>query len=189
MRIAISGKSGCGNSTVSRLVADRLGLRLINYTFKNLAAEYGIGFAELHARAARDFSIDRTLDRRQLAAAAGGACVLASRLAIWLLADAELKVYLTAPPEVRARRIARREHTAFDAARVDTGRRDANDRRRYLELYRIDIDDAEPADLVIDTSAHDQFAAAEAIIAAARARGGVAGGSHDSGTRSAQTGI
>ena len=176
MRIAISGKSGCGNSTVSRLVADRLGLRLINYTFKNLAAEYGVGFAELHARAARDFSIDRTLDRRQLAAAAGGACVLASRLAIWLLADAELKVYLTAPPEVRARRIARREQTAFAAAEVDTGRRDANDRQRYLELYRIDIDDAEPADLVIDTSACDQFAAAAAIVAAARARGRVAGG-------------
>ena len=175
MRIAISGKSGCGNSTVSRLVADRLGLRLINYTFKNLAAEYGVGFAELHARAARDFSIDRTLDRRQLAAAAGGACVLASRLAIWLLADAELKVYLTAPPEVRARRIARREHTALDTARVDTGRRDVNDRQRYLELYRIDIDDAEPADLVIDTAAHDQFAAAAAIVAAARARGRVAG--------------
>ena len=171
MRIAISGKSGCGNSTVSRLVADRLGLRLINYTFKNLAAEHGIGFAELHARAERDFSIDRTLDRRQLAAAAGGNCVLASRLAIWLLADAELKVYLTAPPEVRARRIAQREQTALEAALAGTGRRDASDRRRYLELYRIDIDDAAPADLVVDTSAHDQFETAAAIVSAALARG------------------
>ena len=171
MRIAISGMSGCGNSTVSRLVADRLGLRLINYTFKNLAAEHGIGFAELHARAGRDFSIDRTLDRRQLAAAAGGNCVLASRLAIWLLADAELKVYLTAPPDVRARRIAQRERTSVEAALAGTARRDAGDRQRYLSLYRIDIDDAAPADLVVDTSAHDQFAVAAAIVAAARARG------------------
>ena len=175
MRIAISGKSGCGNSTVSRLVADRLGLRLINYTFKNLAAEYGIGFAELHARAARDFSIDRTLDRRQLAAAAGGDCVLASRLAIWLLADAELKVYLTAPPELRARRIAQRERVPPDVALADTGRRDGSDRQRYLDLYRIDIDDAAPADLVVDTSAYDQFQAAAAIVAAARAWAGAAG--------------
>ena len=176
MRIAISGKSGCGNSTVSRLVADRLGLRLINYTFKNLAAEYGIGFAELHARAARDFSIDRTLDRRQLAAAAAGNCVLASRLAIWLLADAELKVYLTAPPELRARRIAQRERIPFAAALTGTGRRDANDRQRYLDLYRIDIDDAAPADLVVDTSAHDQFQAAAAIVDAVRARGNAGAG-------------
>ena len=176
MRIAISGKSGCGNSTVSRLVADHLGLKLVNYTFKNLAAEHGIGFAELHARAGRDFSIDRTLDRRQLAAAAGGNCVLASRLAIWLLADAELKVYLSAPPEVRARRIAQREESRFEVALVATGRRDASDRQRYLDLYRIDIDDAAPADLVVDTSAHNQFEAAAAIVDAARAVRAAAGG-------------
>lgn len=179
MRIAISGMSGCGNSTVSRLVANRLGLRLINYTFRNLAAEYGVGFAELHARAGRDCSIDRTLDRRQLAAASGGDCVLASRLAIWLLADAELKVYLTAAPEVRARRIAQRERMTVDAALAGTGRRDAGDRQRYLDLYRIDIDDPAPAHLLIDTSALDQFAVAAAIVDAARTRGnaGAAGGS------------
>ena len=160
-----------GNSTVSRLVrrppraaADQL------HSFKNLAAEHGVGFAELHARAERDFSIDRTLDRRQLAAAAGGNCVLASRLAIWLLADAELKVYLTAPPEERARRIAQRERTALEVALAGTARRDASDRQRYLELYRIDIDDAAPADLVVDTSEHDQFETAAAIVGAARAR-------------------
>ena len=176
MRIAISGKSGCGNSTVSRLVAGHLGLRLINYTFKNLAAEHGIGFAELHARAQRDYSIDRSLDRRQLAAAAGGNCVLASRLAIWLLADAELKVYLTAPPELRARRIAQRESSSPHEALAATGRRDASDRARYLDLYRIDIDDPAPADLVVDTSAHDQFEVAAAIVAAAETRTTAAAG-------------
>ncbi len=175
MRVAISGKSGCGNSTVSRLVAERLGLRLINYTFRNLAAEHGVSFAALHARAGRDLSIDRTLDRRQLAAAAGGDCVLASRLAIWLLADAELKVYLTAPPAVRARRIARRERAPFAAALGSTNERDANDRQRYLELYRIDIDDCAPADLIVDTTANDQFQVASAIVSAARVRGGQGG--------------
>ena len=176
MRVAISGKSGCGNSTVARLVADQLGLRLINFTFRNLAAEQGVTFAAMHARAERDCSIDRTLDRRQLAAAAAGNCVLASRLAIWLLADAELKVYLTAPPEVRARRIASRERTPFAAAVAGTERRDANDRRRYLALYRIDIDDCAPADLIVDTAANDQFQVARAIVTAARMRGGTGDG-------------
>ena len=35
--VAISGKSGCGNSTVSRLLSDRLGVQLINYTFRRMA--------------------------------------------------------------------------------------------------------------------------------------------------------
>ncbi|MDR1566822.1 MAG: cytidylate kinase, partial [Treponema sp.] len=39
IRIAVSGKSGCGNTTVSRLVADALDLRFINFTFRSLARE------------------------------------------------------------------------------------------------------------------------------------------------------
>ena len=44
LKIAVSGKSGCGNSTVSRIVAATLGLRLVNYTFHNMAEERGIEF-------------------------------------------------------------------------------------------------------------------------------------------------
>ena len=39
LRIAISGKSGCGNTTVSGLLAQKLGIKLINYTFRQLAEE------------------------------------------------------------------------------------------------------------------------------------------------------
>ena len=167
MRIAISGKSGCGNSTVSRLVARRLGLRLINFTFKDLAAEYEVSFAELHRRAAHDPSIDRTLDRRQLAAAAQDDCVLGSRLAIWLLAAADLKVYLAGMPEVRAQRIARREGLAYAAALAAMNERDTQDRARYLALYEIDVNRYEHADLVLDTAPMDQFQVTSAIVAAA----------------------
>ena len=166
MRIAVSGKSGCGNSTVSRLVARRLGLRLINFTFRELAREYGVGFAELHRRAAADPSIDRTLDRRQLAAAAAGDCVLGSRLAIWLLTDADLRVYLAGTPEVRARRIADREGVPYATALAAMNQRDTLDRGRYLALYEIDIDDYRHADLVLDTAALDQFEVAAAIVGA-----------------------
>jgi cytidylate kinase len=42
LRIAISGKSGCGNTTVSTLLAKTLGIKLINYTFRQLAEEKGM---------------------------------------------------------------------------------------------------------------------------------------------------
>ena len=166
MRVAVSGKSGCGNSTVSRLVARQLGLRLINFTFRDLAAEYGVSFGELHRRAAGDPTIDRTIDRRQLAAAAAGDCVLGSRLAIWLLTNANLTVYLAGTPEVRARRIAAREGVPYATALATMNERDAQDRGRYLSLYDIDIDNYRHADLVLDTAALDQFQVAAAIVGA-----------------------
>ena len=51
IKIAVSGKSGCGNSTVSRLLAEKLGLKLINYTFHDMAEEAGIPFEEFCRRA------------------------------------------------------------------------------------------------------------------------------------------
>ena len=58
LRIAISGKSGCGNTTVSRLVASRLGLRVVNYTFKDLARDKGMSFTELIHKAEDDPQYD-----------------------------------------------------------------------------------------------------------------------------------
>jgi cytidylate kinase len=165
-RIAISGKSGCGNTTVSRLVSERLGLRFINFTFRNLAAERGISLEEALKRAAADDSWDREVDRRQISIAReNGGCVLGSRLAIWLLEEADLKVYLTAPPETRAMRIAGREGGNVEAVAAFTAERDRQDRERYLRIYNIDNDDYGFADLVVDTGSRDPQEIADIIIA------------------------
>ena len=47
VRIAISGKSGCGNTTVSSLLAKILDITLINYTFRQMAAERNMTLAEV----------------------------------------------------------------------------------------------------------------------------------------------
>ena len=151
VRIAISGKSGCGNSTVSRMLAERLGVRLINYTFRTMAADHGMTMDQLAAAAEVDDTWDRTLDRTQTEMAAEGSCVLGSRLAVWLLESADLRVYLAARPEVRAERIHAREGGAPAAVLRATNARDARDRKRYRRLYAIDIDRHEFVDLHIDT--------------------------------------
>ena len=147
--VAISGKSGCGNTTVSRTLAEKLGLRLVNYTFKTMAAERGMTFDELYQAAQNDDSYDRHLDRRQVELASRGGCVLGSRLAIWLMQQATLKVYLEAPLDVRAARIAERENLSLDVAKRETEQRDAQDHGRYLALYGIETDDLSPADLIV----------------------------------------
>lgn len=167
MKIAISGKSGCGNSSVSTIVADRLGVRLINYTFRTMAQERGMSFQEFSRLAENDTDFDRTLDRRQIEMAHEGDCVLGSRLAIWLLDSADLRVYLTASVEVRARRIGRREGKSYEQALEETVERDRRDRERYLKLYGIDNDHYDFADLVIDTEKLDPYEIADRITEAA----------------------
>jgi len=152
MRIAISGKSGCGNTTVSTLVAQELGYPLINFTFRNLAQEKGMDFWDFCRMAEKNDSIDRELDARQVAMAmAEENCVLGSRLAIWVLKEADLKVYLTAEAEVRARRIQKREGGTLDQRLQETVKRDAHDSARYMRIYGIDNSDPSEADLIVDT--------------------------------------
>jgi len=164
LRIAISGKSGCGNSTVSRIVAQRLGLRVINYTFKDLARDRGMSFEDVCRLAETDPQYDLTIDRMQVQLADQGGYVLGSRLAIWLLRDSAFTVYLRAPVEVRAQRIARREGKDVAIALRETEDRDQRDRDRYERLYGYDVDSFDFAHLVVDTEALTQDGVAQEIV-------------------------
>lgn len=164
--VAISGKSGCGNSTVSRLLSERLGWRLVNYTFHTMADEMGLPFERLLEMASADPSYDRLLDERQVAMAHERDCVMGSRLAIWLARDAQLKVYLHASTEVRSERIRSREGGEAAGVLAFTRKRDERDRERYLSLYGIDNDRFDFADLVINTERMDPERIVGTIVAA-----------------------
>ena len=129
MRIAVSGKSGCGNTTVSTLLAQRLGYPMINFTFRQMAKERNMDFWDFCALANRDDNIDKELDRR----------------------DADFKVYLLASDQERARRITVREGGTMEERLAQTQDRDAHDTERYGRIYGIDNNDTSQADLVIDT--------------------------------------
>lgn len=165
MKIAISGKSGCGNTTVSRLVSERLGFSFINITFRTLAEEKGMSLSEILAFAKQEDSWDRELDKRQtLMARKEKDCVVSSRLAIWMLPESDLKVYLRARAETRAGRIVKREGGTLEAVADFTHKRDVQDRERYLRLYNIDNDDYEFADMIIDTDGIDPDEIAGRIV-------------------------
>ena len=153
MRIAISSKSGCGNTTVSTLLAKKLGYPMVNFTFRQMAEERGVDFWTFCQMAENDLNIDRELDRRQVEMAIKEEnCILASRLAIWMLEKADFKVYLTASAETRAKRILKREGGSFDQRYNETTQRDKNDSNRYMLCYGIDNSKPEEvADLVIET--------------------------------------
>lgn len=176
VRVAISGKSGCGNTTVSRILAETLDISFINYTFRSLAQELRVPLTEIIEKAKTDFAYDRMVDTKQIELARGTSCVLGSRLAIWLLADADVKVFLTASGDVRAKRIMNREGGSFEDTLRFTEMRDAEDSRRYRELYNIDNADYSFADLVIDTEKSLPDAIVLAILEKLEKKGLVARG-------------
>lgn len=155
LRIAISGKSGCGNTTVSTLLSQQLGVTLINFTFRQLAAEKGLTLAQVIENAKTDDSYDIAVDTRQVELARKESCVLGSRLAIWMLKEADLKVYLFASDETRAKRILNREGGDLEEIKRFTEMRDSEDSRRYQKLYSINNNEYNFVDMVIDTSLYN----------------------------------
>ena len=169
MRIAISSRSGCGNTTVTRLLSEKLGYPMINFTFRQMAEERKMDFWDFCRLAETDYDIDRELDRRQVEMAmAVPDCVLGSRLAIWMLEKADLKVYLRATPETRARRIFKREGGSYEERYAETMDRDKANTRRYMDIYGIDNTKPEAvADILIDTDELSPDEIASMIIEAA----------------------
>ncbi|MCL2804716.1 MAG: AAA family ATPase [Treponema sp.] len=152
IKIAISGRSGCGNTTISRMTSDALGLHFINFTFRSLAEERGLDLKTVLELAAKDDSWDREVDTRQVKLAQeSGGCVLGSRLAIWMLKEADLKIYLDASAQTRAKRIVNREGGDLNEVADFTAERDKQDHGRYFRIYGIDTNDYNFADLIIDT--------------------------------------
>ncbi|PSQ57993.1 MAG: hypothetical protein BRD23_08000 [Halobacteriales archaeon SW_9_67_25] len=156
MLITVSGPAGSGKSTLAADLADRLGYEHVSGgdIFREIAAERGLSPLELNRLAEKDDEIDRDLDRRlRSTARERDDLVLESRLAGWMAGEyADLRVWLDAPVDVRAARIADREDKPTDQAREETTARADSEALRYREYYGIDIEDLRIYDLVVNTA-------------------------------------
>lgn len=171
LRIAISGKSGCGNTTISTMLSSVLGIKLINYTFRQLAKEKGLTLAEVIENAKTDDSYDIAVDTKQVELAKKESCVLGSRLAIWMLKEADIKIYLLASDELRAKRILNREGGDLQKIKDFTAMRDSEDSKRYIKLYGIDNNKFDFADIKVDTACNVPEEIVEKILVELCARG------------------
>jgi cytidylate kinase len=164
MIVAIAGPIGVGKSTVARGLAARLSYRYISggEVFREIARARGISLTEVNKLAEQDPSLDRELDRRQQDLARAGNCVVESRLAGWMV-EADLKIWLRAPLDIRASRVARREGQPLEAARVELQERERSEWARYKQVYDIDITMLSPYHVIIDTSYWDADEIAETL--------------------------
>jgi len=173
MLITVSGPAGSGKSTFAGDLADRLGYEHVSGgdIFREIAAERDMTPLELNRQAEDDDRIDRDLDRRlRTTAREGDDVVLESRLAGWMAGEyADLRLWLDAPLEVRAARIADREDKSVETAMEETRARSESEAGRYEEYYGIDIEDRSIYDLVINTSRWTPEGEVKIVLAAVEA--------------------
>jgi len=173
MLLTVSGPPGAGKSTTVAALAEAFDLEHVSGgdIFRELAAERGMTAVEFNQLAEDDDQIDRDLDRRlRTTALERDDVLLESRLAGWLAGDAaDLRLWLDAPIEVRAARIAEREGKSAERALEETRTREESEALRYREYYGIDISDLSIYDVALNTARWSQEDVPEILTAAVAA--------------------
>ncbi|MEW6222282.1 MAG: (d)CMP kinase [Candidatus Hadarchaeota archaeon] len=151
--VAISGLHGTGKTTAAKKLAKKFRLKYIcaGEVFRQMAKEKNMSLDEFSKYSEKRPHIDRMIDRRTADASRLGNVLIDARLAGWMAKNADSRILLTAPLEVRARRIARREKRRYKEVLNETRVRERSEAWRFKKFYRIDVNDYSPFDLVLNT--------------------------------------
>jgi len=175
--ITIAGAIGSGKSSTAKGVATHFGYRHFSSgdLFRQIAAERGLSIEAINLTAEEQRDIDHQVD--ELLAnmgREGQKLVIDSRLAFhWI--PQSFKVYLALDPDTAATRIwnhiqtegrVSQSATSLEEVRQNIDVRVASERKRYQNLYSIDVTDQSSFDLVVDTKANNLEQVIATVIAA-----------------------
>lgn len=158
--ITISGDLGSGKSTVSRILAERLGY--MRYSTgdlqRDLARKRGLTSLELNKLSEADPSVDAAIDGSVVELAAkDDRLIIDSRLA-WHFVPASFKVYLTVEPHVASTRIYRasrgdvERYASAEEALAKLSARRESEKLRFRTFYDLDLEQTDNYDLVVDST-------------------------------------
>ena len=173
----ISGMPAVGKTTVSRQVAQALGIPMVGGgdVLKEMAAEEGYapggedwwdtgeGMKFLEERK-KSSDFDREVDARLLQKAKKGDVVITSYPIPWLTGHG-VKVWLAGSVKSRAARMARRDGLPVSKCLEVLSVRDVENYKLYKKIYGIEFGrDLAPFDLVVETDAIDEGKVAEIVL-------------------------
>lgn len=164
MHITITGKTGSGKTTVSKLVRDELGYERYSTGeyLREIAKKMGVNMVEMNQITKDNLSYDRLIDgtvERISRERADDNIIFDSRMA-WHFAGDSFRIFLSIDPDVAGRRVfgdPRAEEpykSAEDAARQLKLRSEAEN-MRFRAIYGVDNFDYANYDLIIDSTYAD----------------------------------
>ncbi len=167
MIITIGGLAGTGTTTAAEVLSERLDIPYISagFIFREMAAEHGMSVLEFSEFAEGNDDIDKEIDKRQAEKAKSAEnLIVEGRLSAFFVDNADLKLWLMTPFDVRSKRIANREDKSVDVAKREIITREKSEALRYMEIHNIDISNMEIYDLIINSDSFDPESISEIII-------------------------
>jgi len=154
MRITVSGPPGSGTTNLGTGLAERLKCKYVSAgdVFRAHAKARGMDLLEFSSLCESDPDVDKAIDDDQKRIAAENEnIVLEGRLAGYMVDFADIRIYLYASPDCRARRIVDREDKSYETAKHETEVREESERKRYYEYYNIDIANLSVYDIIVNS--------------------------------------
>ncbi len=167
MIITIGGLAGTGTTTTAELLSERLDIPYISagFVFREMAAERGMSVLEFSEFAEGNDDIDKEIDRRQAEKAKSAEnLIIEGRLSAYFVENADLKLWLVTPFDVRSKRISEREEKSVDVAKNEIIIREKSEALRYMDIHNIDIGNMDIYDLIINTGTFNPESVSEIII-------------------------
>jgi len=167
MIITVGGLAGTGTTTTAESLSEKLNIPYISagFVFREMAAEKGMSVLEFSEFAEGNDDIDKEIDRRQaLKAKQTDNLIVEGRLSAFFVDNADLRIWLVTPFDVRSKRISDRENKSVETAKNEIITREKSEALRYMEIHNIDISNMDIYDIIINTDTFDPEKVSEIII-------------------------
>jgi len=166
MIITFGGLAGSGTTTAADVLSKKLDIPFISAgsIFRDMAKEKGMSLIEFSKFAEDDTAIDIELDKRQAEIAKKSKdLIVEGRLSAYFV-EADLKLWLLAPLDIRAERVCNRESKSMEIAKEEINVREESEALRYLDIHNIDINNLDIYDLILNTNRFNPESIAEIIL-------------------------
>lgn len=166
MIITIGGLAGSGTTTAADVLSKKLDIPFISAgsIFRDMAKERGMSLIEFSKFAEDNTAIDVELDKRQAEIAKKSKnLIVEGRLSAYFV-EADLRLWLLAPLDIRAQRVCNRESKSMEIAKEEIKVREESEALRYLDIHNIDINNLDIYDLILNTNRFNPESIAEIIL-------------------------